>query len=265
MIAFDEAVCRDLAAASSREWLETNGLGGFASSTIPGMNTRRYHGLLVAATSPPTGRALLLAKVEETLVLAGERYELGTNQYPGAIHPLGYLYLRSFRLDPWPVWTYEAGAARLMKRVFMVHGENTTVVQYALLAEAGPARLELRPLIAFRDFHATTHENDALDLTLAQAPGGIVLRPYPGMPALYLAHNAAEVHPEGLWYRRFQYERERERGLDFEEDLFSPCTLAFIAFCPDFQFAGQTSPCSSEYSIASTMRRTSSTLRPRSL
>ncbi len=227
MIAFDETVCRDLSVATRREWLETNGLGGYASSTIPGLNTRRYHGLLMAATRPPVGRTLLLAKLEETLVVAGERFELGANQYPGAIHPQGQRFLASFRLDPWPLWVYEAGGSRLLKRVFMVHGENTTVVQYALLAPAGEARLELRPLLAFRDFHATTHANDACDGGVTPAPGGIVLRPYPGLPALYLAHNAARVAAEGFWYHRFQYERERERGLDFEEDLFNPCALFF--------------------------------------
>ncbi|HYX67490.1 MAG TPA: amylo-alpha-1,6-glucosidase [Terriglobales bacterium] len=227
MTGFDESVCGDLPSATRREWLEANGLGGFASSTIPGLNTRRYHGLLVAATRPPVGRVLLLSKLEETLVVGGERYELSANQYPDAIHPQGYRLLRSFRLDPWPVWVYEAGGARLLKRVFMVHGENTTVVQYALLAPVGAPRLELRPLVAFRDFHSTTHENAALDGSVTPVAGGIRLQLYPGLPALYLAHNASTVTSECLWYRRFQYERERERGLDFEEDLFNPCVLLF--------------------------------------
>ena len=227
MTAFDETICRDLPAATQLEWLETNGLGGFASSTLPGLNTRRYHGLLVAATRPPVGRVLLLAKLEEILVVGGARYELGANQYPGAVHPQGHRFLRSFRLDPWPMWVYEAGGARLLKRLFMVHGENTSVVQYALLAGAGAARLELRPLLAFRDFHGTTHENAALDGSVTPVGGGIRLQPYAALPALYLAHNASTAASEGLWYRRFQYERERERGLDFEEDLFDPCALIF--------------------------------------
>src|ERR1700745_3183301 len=107
MIRFGEKSCTNLDAALRREWLETNGLGGFASSTIIGVNTRRYHGLLVAATKPPVGRIVMLSKLEETLVIDGRRYELSTNQYPGAIHPEGYKFQTGFRLDPFPIFTYE--------------------------------------------------------------------------------------------------------------------------------------------------------------
>src|SRR5712692_1982613 len=103
MIQFTKEICGDLDAATRREWLQTNRLGGFASSTIIGLNTRRYHGLLIAATQPPTGRILMLSKLEETL----NGIELSANQYPGVIHPSGYRYLREFRLDPFPIFTYE--------------------------------------------------------------------------------------------------------------------------------------------------------------
>src|SRR5881296_1197447 len=103
----DRSVCGDLDAALQREWLETNGLGGFASSTITGLNTRRYHGLLTAATKPPVGRVVLLSKFEETLIIDGRRYEISTNQYPGAVHPQGFNYQTGFSLDPFPVFTYE--------------------------------------------------------------------------------------------------------------------------------------------------------------
>ena len=102
MIRFDQDVCSDLEQAQSLEWLETNGLGGFSSSTITGLNTRRYHGLLTAATKPPVGRFVLLSKVEETLLIDGHRYDLSSNQYPGAVHPQGHRYLAEFRLDPFP-------------------------------------------------------------------------------------------------------------------------------------------------------------------
>src|ERR1039458_4570709 len=99
-IEFDHQVCSNVADATTREWLETNGIGGFASSTIIGLNTRRYHGLLVAATKPPVGRLVLLSKLEETLILDSERFDLGANQYGGAVDPHGYVYLESFRLKP---------------------------------------------------------------------------------------------------------------------------------------------------------------------
>ena len=106
MIRFKEKICTNLDAALRREWLETNGLGGFASASINGCNTRRYHGLLVAATKPPVGRFVLLSKLEETLIIDGRRYELGTNRYPGVIHPQGFQYLKQFRLDPFPTFTF---------------------------------------------------------------------------------------------------------------------------------------------------------------
>src|ERR1035438_9887291 len=158
--------------ASRREWLETNGLGGYASSTLAGMNTRRYHGLLVAA-----GR-VLLAKIEETLVVGGRRYELSTNCYPGAVHPQGYIWLKDFRLDPFPVFIMTRPAARIEKSIFMVHGEDTTVVQYRA-SEA--CEMELRPLIAFRDYHSLTHENGALRAEVEMAPGSVTVAPYEGL------------------------------------------------------------------------------------
>src|SRR6516162_5880261 len=132
MIQFKKQTCGDLDAALRREWLETNGIGGFASSTIIGLDTRRYHGLLTAATKPPVGRAVLFSKLEETLVIDSSRFELSTNQYRGAIHPRGHLYLSSFRLDPFPVFTYRVEGIEIEKSVFLVHGENTVVIQYSL-------------------------------------------------------------------------------------------------------------------------------------
>src|ERR1051325_3687907 len=132
MIEFDQESCRDLIVALTREWLETNGIGGFSSSTISGLNTRRYHGLLTAAMKPPVGRFVLLSKLEETLLIDGRRYELSSNQYPGVIHPQGFNYQTGFRLDPCPRFSYEVEGVRLDKSLFMVQGENTTALQSAL-------------------------------------------------------------------------------------------------------------------------------------
>jgi predicted glycogen debranching enzyme len=231
MIELDQENCRDLNIALTREWLETNGIGGFSSSTICGLNTRRYHGLLTAATKPPVGRLVLLSKLEETLAIDGRRYELSSNQYPGVIHPRGFNYQTGFRLDPFPVFTYEVEGIRLEKSVFMVQGENTTVVQYELRHTADSShqdiQLEIRPLIAFRDYHSTTHENGALNPHVESAPGLTSFRPYTDQPALHLAHDPADVDANGFWYRDFQYAIEQERGLDFMEDLFNPCRLTF--------------------------------------
>src|SRR6266436_551358 len=219
MIRFERSVCADLGRAQKLEWLETNGLGGFSSSTITGMNTRRYHGLLTAATKPPVGRFLLLSKLEETLIVDGRRYDLSVNQYPGAVYPQGHTFLKEFRLDPFPTFIYQAGGVEIEKRLFMVHGENTTVVEYELRSENQDCSLELRPLIAFRDYHGTAHHNDSLNRSVEMEEGQAAITPYQGLPTLHLAHDGGRVEVTGDWYYNFEYALEKERGLDFREDL----------------------------------------------
>jgi predicted glycogen debranching enzyme len=232
MIQFERETWSDLEVALRREWLETNGLGGFASSTIVGLNTRRYHGLLVAATKPPVGRLVLLSKLEETLLIDGRRFDLSANRYPGVIHPQGFNYLKQFRLDPFPVFTYEVEGIEFEKSVFMIQGENSTVIQYELRRNNRPdvpknLRLEIRPLIAFRDYHGTTHENSGINPAVQERSGLASVSPYQGLPSLHLAHNAIELRKTGDWYRNVEYDAERERGLDCSEDLFNPFTLCF--------------------------------------
>jgi predicted glycogen debranching enzyme len=231
----DETICHNLDLASRREWLETNGIGGFASSTIAGLNTRRYHGLLVAPTKPPVGRMVLLSKIEETLIIDGRPVELSCNRYPGVVHPQGYLHLKQFRRDPFPVFVYEAEGFILERSVFMIHGENSTVVQYELRVPKGVrptmCALELRPLIAFRDYHSTTHENGALNPSLEIEAGSVKVAPYQGLPPLHLAHTSGDVQATGDWYRNFEYTVEQERGLDYWEDLFNPFLLVFDLNC----------------------------------
>jgi predicted glycogen debranching enzyme len=223
---FDPNICGDFDAATRREWLETNGIGGFSSSTIGGVNTRRYHGLLTAATKPPLGRMLLLSKLEETLITGGQRIELSANQYAGAVHPRGFEYLCEFRLQPFPAWTYKAGEATLSKTLFLVHGENSVVIEYKVDAPRD-WELEIRPLIAFRDYHATTRANGALNADLEVEEGLASIQPYAGLPRLYFAHDPADLDQNGFWYYGFEYAAERERGLDANEDLYNPFTLRF--------------------------------------
>ena len=173
MIQFTAEECRDLKLALSREWLETNGIGGFSSSTSIGLNTRRYHGLLTASLNPPTDRYLLLSKLEEIITINGESFELSANQYIGAIYPHGYQFLTAFRLDPFPVFTYEINGTEIRKTIFMIYGENSTVIQYQIRPADGTAKIEfkVRPLIAFRDYHCTTHENNVINTTLQEEIG----------------------------------------------------------------------------------------------
>jgi predicted glycogen debranching enzyme len=210
------------------EWLETDGLGGYALSTVAGRNARRYHGLLVSATTPPTGRAVLLAKLEETLVVGGERFDLSMNLYGGKLHPRGDLLLRSFRVDPFPTWEYEAGGARLRRTFFLVHGEPTAVVTWELLSGGeNHVRLEVRPLLAYRDHHALRGVETPCDPALVREEGAVNLSPVCALPALRLAHDAASATETFFWYRGFEYDLDRARGFPFTEDLFSPLAFAW--------------------------------------
>lgn len=226
MIAFDRELCTDLVRAGKREWLETNGIGGYSSGTVSGIHTRRYHGLLVAAIPPNIQRVVLLAKLEETLIIAGQRFDLSANQYPGAIHPQGFQYLTSFRLDPFPVFTYSIDGFEMEKSIFMVHGENTTVVQYAVTsAVESPVTIEIRPLLAFRDYHSLMREDHSINTRVTNCGHCATVQLSASLPPLHLAFDAAQLETTGYWYRSFEYERERERGLDFSEDLYNPFVL----------------------------------------
>ncbi|MFL6374003.1 MAG: amylo-alpha-1,6-glucosidase [Pyrinomonadaceae bacterium] len=230
MIYLSQDLCQDVAASSKREWLETNGIGGYASGTVAGLHTRRYHGLLVAATRPPLGRMVLLSKFEEKFVVDGAEYELSANQYPGTVSPNGYQYLIEFRLDPFPIWTYDVAGLRLEKTVFMPHGENTTVCRWRVLDSSlitHHSSLELRPLIAARDHHHLRRELGDVHCAFDIEDRGIRYQMLDEGPSIYFGHNASGIEATCDWYRNFEYEIERERGFDFTEDLFQPFALTF--------------------------------------
>jgi predicted glycogen debranching enzyme len=254
-IDFSGNVLRNFREGARREWLETNGIGGFACSTLYGLNTRRYHALLVAAMRPPGGRTVLLSKLEDTLVVDGRPFDLSTNQYSAAIHPHGYTHLEEFHLAPFPTSRFFVDGIDIVKSVFMVHGQNTTVIQYRIDGGAGrDVRLELRPLIAFRDYHSLTHENSALDSRVSIHGGSLAsVQPYRDHPVLFFAHNATEMDSRGYWYRNFEYALERERGLDSVEDLFNPFTLRFDA-APDHSPAVIVSTNALDVDSANTLR-----------
>ena len=215
----------DLEAGTQREWLETNGLGSYAMGTVAGPATRRYHALLCAATQPPVGRLVLVNRTEEFVVVDGVRMGLSTNFYPGAVFPDGNQLLVEFRLDPWPTWVYRVGTVKVERTIFMLHGQQTTVVSWRLV-EGERARLFVRPLLSGRDYHCLHHENSSLRTQVDSGEGLVTLQPYPSLPSVYLHHNGVYAHrPE--WYRHFQYPEEQARGLDHEEDLFSPGELSY--------------------------------------
>ncbi len=214
--------CQNLDRALSLEWLETNGRGGFASGTVAGANTRRYHALLLIARKPPTERLVLVNQVEEWLEIDDQWFPLSTNLYPGAIHPAGYGHCASFELNPWPTWTYRVGGLTVQRDILCVRGRDLVLLQWSVKGKAKTSiRLRVRPKLTGRDYHALHHENGALTDKALVHDGSVEWQPYPDLPAVRAFHSGTYRHvPQ--WYRRIEFPIERQRGLDAEEDWWSP-------------------------------------------
>jgi predicted glycogen debranching enzyme len=196
-------------------------LGGYASSTVSGAHSRKYHGLLVAAMHPPVERCVVLSKLEETLLIKDKYYNLSANQYPGAIYPQGYQYLRSFERDLFPEFVFEAGGVQLKKTIAAVHGENTTLIIYEVLEAKEKFKMELLPLCSYRDFHGNSHENDSIFKGYLFNDGIFQTKNYHESSELFISVPGSVFEHTQTWYQRFEYSIEQERGLDFQEDLFN--------------------------------------------
>lgn len=218
-VQFGRDICGNLSAAESREWLVTNGIGGFASGTIAVGMTRRYHGLLIAALQPPLGRNHLVAAIDEIGSYAGASFTLATDCWAsGAVDPRGFHLLEGFRLDgTTPVWTYALADALLEKHVWMQPGENTTFIHYKLLRASGPLEMHLKCLVNYRDFHSSTHAGD-WHMKIIPVERGVMVLPFEGATPFYLKSAQASCEPHHEWYRDCFLPRERERGLDDRED-----------------------------------------------
>jgi len=204
-----------------REWLAVNHLGGYASSTPIGLNTRKYHGLLVASMLPPLRRMVILSRVEETVHRDGWPYELACNEYPGTVHPEGHRLLQAFDAHPYPRWAYQGDGWTVQKELRLLHGQNTVCLTYTLLASDKPVELEVRPLFALRIAHELSYQwNGRLE---AQPAGKNQYRipPTSRTPEVFFAHSG-QFDGEGHWYLNTIYRREQERGYGGLEDLWMP-------------------------------------------
>ncbi|MGB2899699.1 MAG: amylo-alpha-1,6-glucosidase [Candidatus Acidiferrum sp.] len=218
-IQFGREICGDLDSAESREWLITNGIGGYASDTIAGSQTRRYHGLLVAALQPPVGRTQLVSAVDEIVHYAGMDYSLATHRWAsGALEPKGFLLVEVFHLEgTTPVWSYALADALLEKRIWMRQGENTTYVQYTLVRGSSVLDLDLKALVNYRDFHSLTRAGD-WRMKIEPVEHGIKVQAFDGATPFYLKSDAGTCEPRHEWYLGCYFGEETARGLEDRED-----------------------------------------------
>ncbi|MHC1572590.1 MAG: amylo-alpha-1,6-glucosidase [Methanosarcinales archaeon] len=204
-----------------REWLVPNGIGGYASSTIIAANSRKYHGLLVSAMDPPLGRRVLLAGIDETLRFGCESLELSVHKYPDTVYPQGFLHLSSFRMENFPTFIYETSGLRVEKTVFMEHGANAVFIEYSVVnPESIECEILLRPMVTNRDFHTTRRREDYNFETLtSEARCEVFDREN---IVLGLASDKAVFLKDESWYYNVEYDHDRVRGLDYQEDIYSP-------------------------------------------
>ena len=226
MIHFGRETTGDLAAAQRREWLVTNGIGGYAMGTLCGMRTRRYHGLLVAAASPPADRVMLLADLDAWVAIGESRYPLVTHSWAaGVVLPDSYRHMEQFRLEGTiPAFTYAFGDVQLTQRVWMQHRRNTTYITYTYQRGAGPIHLQITPLCAYRDHHSLAAGGESRPF-VGPLDGGLEVRTVPGALPLRLYANTGEITLGGEWWWAFHLNQEAGRGLPDREDLFAPATI----------------------------------------
>jgi predicted glycogen debranching enzyme len=205
------------------EWLEADGLGGFASGTASGIRTRRYHALLLAAMRPPTDRIALVNGFDAWVNIPSGSFALSSHRYlPDVVHPDGARRIIAFEPEPWPRWTFELeDGTRIEQELFVRHGTPVVVLSWRLMASRQEVTLSVRPFLSGRDYHSLHHENPSFRFEPVRRDDRITWRPYPGIPGIVVASNGDYLHQPD-WYRNFLYDEERARGLDYTEDLAAP-------------------------------------------
>lgn len=222
LVRFGREVCGDLAAGFRREWLVTNGIGGYASGTLLGVSSRSYHGLLVAALQPPVARTVLVGGSVEWVICDGRRFQISTSEYgEGVFDPEGYRRIEEFHLEgTLPVWTYALAGGLLERRVWMTHGKNTTYVSFRHVRGSAPMDLEITPLVTYRDFHTLT-SGQGWQMQVERQPNGAIDEAFSGATPLRMLADGGEFRPGGRWYWNFRYRDETARGLNDHGDLYA--------------------------------------------
>src|SRR5262245_48708607 len=205
------------------EWLEADGLGGFASGTTSGIRTRRYHALLLTATTPPTGRMVLVNGFDAWADTPGGSFALSTQRYaPDVLHPDGAAHISQFSIDPWPTWEYTLpDGTRVMYELLVQQDTALVVSVWTLVQSRGPVTLRVRPFLSGRDYHSIHQQTGPFRFDADRRDAVVTFTSYDSLPRVVSLSNGDYRHaPE--WYRQFLYAAERERGLDDREDLASP-------------------------------------------
>jgi len=202
------------------EWVHANGAGAFASSTVARLHTRRYHGLLVAALDPPRKRNVIVSHIDAAVRCDGVASTLATHQFPGVPPTIGYRMLTHFAIDPLPRWTYRVAGGELEHTLALARGVNAVVARYTWNGPK-PVSIELRPLLAMRSFHELVHEHGAMVQRVEMRQNEVSVKPVPSLPRVVFRHKGIFVGSPD-WWRRFEYLAEQSRGLDFQEDLWTP-------------------------------------------
>ena len=216
------------AAPPDAEWLESDVMGGYASGTVAGYRSRRYHALLLTPRTPPTERVVLVNGFEAWVESPGGDFPLSTQHYaPDVIHPRGLDLLVAFTHEPWPKWTFRGpGGMEIVHECIVDRIDGSVLLAWRLVSADASARLHVRPLLSGRDYHALMHENSAFDFSARVANGNVSWRPYAALPAIAALSNGVYLH-QPAWYRNFFYREEAARGLDHIEDLAAPGTFTF--------------------------------------
>ncbi len=224
LLRIDRETCHKLDLVLTREWLETDGRGGYASSTPLFVNSRRYHGLYVVQPPGLNKRHVLLSRFDESLHVDGRTFAISMARYPGRWAPHGHQYVESFELCPWPRTTFRIGGARVVREVLMARSTGAVLSRYCVEGDVPQLELRLRPLLPFRDADALTSENIELEGRVTRLARGISVRPYAALPALAIthSHSGSEFEADPVWYRQIEFSLDIERGYDGHEDQFSP-------------------------------------------
>ena len=223
---YDRPSCQNLRRVLRREWLETNGLGDYASSSLVCCNTRKYHGLFVTELARPAGRHVLLSTLEESICMAGREFFISCRKHPGVYHPRGHEYMQEAQLGPWPRHRYRFGDVFLTREIMLLPGRHVLLVRY--LAECDspdvpPLTLRLKPLLACRNMHTVRRESGDVDMRSSATLFGASVRPSPELPELFLQVEGNSAYtPAPDWYRTIEYLVEQERGFAWQEDLIMP-------------------------------------------